>query len=257
MGFKFEHSNIKWQKGSYGLPEAVYKIKVPSVTSVISHCIPDPEWDEFIAKVGKEKADQIMTSAGQRGSATHVFIETFIETYSKTKDISEALKITQEESPILLQKDNIPIDKIEEGRKLFYKFYYSDYPQKYSDVLAMELPIYSPSLFYRGKLDIFYRDPILGLSVTDLKSSNGKIKKGSTKELKYFYQLGGYAQALEEMYQEKGLIINRSTILCIDKQNDVLQEIELIGGALTEYKEKFKELVKQYHIENNQEYLIK
>lgn len=256
MGFQFDINNIKWQKGSYGLPEAVYKIKVPSVTGVIGEMIPDPEWDEFVAKVGKAKADQIMTSAGQRGSAMHIFIETFITTYSKSKDVSEALRVTQEESPKLLQTEGIPNDKIEEGRNFFYKFYYSDYANRYSDVLAMEMGIYSPSLFYRGKLDIFYNDSLLGLSITDLKSSNGKIKKGSTKELKYFYQLGAYALAVDEMYKEKGLIINRSTILCVDKQSDILQEIELTGVKLTEYKEKFKALVKEYHIKNNQEYLI-
>lgn len=256
MGFEFNLENIKWQKGSYGLPEAVYRIKVPSVTSVLGEMIPDPEWDAFIAQVGKAKAEAIMIAAGNRGSSMHLFMENFISTYSKSKDVSEALKYTQEESPKQLRIDNIPEDKIEEGRKLFYKFYYSDYPNTYSDVIALEMGIYSSSLFYRGKLDILYRDKLFGLSLTDFKSSNGKIKKGSTKELKYFYQLGGYANALDEMYKEKGIIINRASILCVDKQNDTLQEIDLSGAKLQEFKEKFKTLVREYHIKNNQEYLI-
>ncbi len=255
--FEFNKENIKWQKGAYGLPEAVLKIKVPSVTTVIGEMIPDPEWDEFVAKVGKEKAEQIMIKAGNRGSSMHTFVETFISTYSKSRDVSEALRVTQEESPKILRQENIPDDKIEEGRNLFYKFYYSEYSNRYADLLAMELGIYSPSLFYRGKLDILYTDPLFGLSLTDLKSSNGRIKSGSTKELKYFYQLGGYANALDEMYKEKGLVINRATILCVDKQTDILQEVELSGVKLSEYKEKFKTLMKEFHIKNNQEYLIK
>jgi len=256
MGFQFDLNNIKWQKGSYGLPEAVYKIKVPSVTSVLGEMIPDPEWDAFIAQVGKAKADAIMIAAGNRGSSMHLFMENFISTYSKGKDVSEALRYTQEETPKQLKVDNIPDDKIEEGRKLFYKFYYSDYPNQYSDVIALEMGIYSSSLFYRGKLDILYRDKLFGLSLTDFKSSNGKIKKGSTKELKYFYQLGGYALALDEMYKEKGVIINRASILCVDKQNDQLQEIDLSGVKLQEFKEKFKTMMIEYHIKNNQDYLI-
>jgi hypothetical protein len=257
MDFQFDLTNIKWIKGSHGLPEAVYKIKVPSVTTIIGEMIPDPEWDEFVASVGKEKADKIMVSAGNRGSSMHAFIETFISKYSSSKDVSEALRYTQEESPKLLESENIPKEKIEEGRNLFYKFYYSDYSNQYSDVLAMEMGIYSPTLFYRGKLDILYKDKLFGLSLTDFKSSNGKIKKGSTKELKHKYQLGAYANALDEMYKEKGLIINRASILCVDKQSDILQEIELNGVNLTEYKEKFKTLCKEYHIKNKQEYLIK
>jgi hypothetical protein len=254
--FEFNKENIKWQKGSYGLPECVYKIKIPSVSTILAECIPDPEWDAFVAQVGKAKADAIMIAAGNRGSSMHLFIENFISTYSKSKDVSEALKYTQEESPKALKLDNIPDDKIEEGRKYFYKFYYSDYPTKYSDVVALEMGIYSASLFYRGKLDILFKDKLFGLSLTDFKSSNGKIKKGSTKELKYFYQLGGYAAALDEMYKEKNIIINRASILCVDKQNDQLQEIDLSGTSLQDFKEKFKTLVREYHIKNKQEYLI-
>jgi len=256
MGFEFLIDNVKWIKGSHGLPECVHKIKIPSVSQILS-LIPDPGWDEFVAKVGKEKANQILTSAGNRGSSMHIFLENFISKYSSSKDVSEALKYTQQESPKLLEIENIPKDKIEEGRDLFYKFYYSEYSNKYLDVLAIELGIYSPSLFYRGKLDILYKDKIFGVSITDFKSSNGKIKKGSVKELKYKYQLGGYVNAIEEMYASKKLKISRASILCVDKQNDILQEIELSGKELNEYKENFKTLVREFHKTNKTDYLLK
>ena len=256
MAFDFNKKNIKWQKGSYGLPECVYKIKIPSVTTVINESLPDPEWDEFVAKVGKEKAEQIMIKAGNRGSSMHTFVETFISTYSKSRDVSEALRVTQEESPKILRQDNIPDDKIEEGRNLFYKFYYSEYSNRYADLLAMELGIYSPSLFYRGKLDILYTDPLFGLSLTDLKSSNGRIKSGSTKELKYKLQLGAYSQCIKEMYKEKNIKCYNTSILCIDKQSDILQEIVLSGDELVSYENQFVELIRQYHIKHSQEYLL-
>jgi hypothetical protein len=94
------------------------------------------------------------------------------------------------------------------------------------------------------------------LSLTDFKSSNGKIKKGSVKEEKYKLQLGAYSQCIDEMYKEKNIIINRSSILCVDKKSEILQEIECVGKELQEYKEKFKTLVVDYYKKYNNEYLI-
>jgi len=116
--------------------------------------------------------------------------------------------------------------------------------------------VYSSSLFYRGKLDILYRDPLFGIALTDFKSSSEKIKKGSVKEYKYFCQLGGYSQCLKEMYASKGLIINRASILCIDKKSDIVNEIVLSGAKLREYEEIFSKLVIEYHKKLNQDYLI-
>ena len=111
MGFQFDITNVRWQKGSYGLPEAVYKIKVPGITTILGDMLPNPEFDAFVLEVGKEKADQIMTAAGNRGTSMHTFIETFMSTYSKSNDVSEALRVTQEESPKLLLKEKIPEEK--------------------------------------------------------------------------------------------------------------------------------------------------
>jgi len=253
----FNKENIQWKKDDRGLPSCFYKIKVPSVSTIITEMLPDPEYEQWVLAMGKEKVEQIMNSAGQRGTSMHFFfLENFITKYSQSKDIAEALKYTQIESLRTLSSDNIPIDKIDEGRNLFYKFYYSAYIDQYFNLLAIELPVYSSSLFYRGKLDIFYKDKLFGLSITDFKSSNGKIKKGSTKELKYFYQLGAYSNCLREMYKEKKVIINKASILCIDKQSDILQEIILSGAELEKYEQKFSELVKEYHIKYSQEYLL-
>ena len=255
MAFQFDLAKIQWVKGHRNMPEAHYVFKVPSVTAILGE-IPDPDFDAFVAAVGKEKADQIMNAAGQRGSAMHTFLENFISKYSSNKDISEALKFTQEESVKSLLEEKIPEDKIDIGRNLFYKFYYSDYSTKYIDVLAMELPIFSPTYFYRGKLDILFKDKLFGLAVTDFKSSAAKIKKGSVKEYKYNLQLGAYANAIDEMYKSKGIIINYASILCIDKQHDALEEISSSGAELAKHKEEFKTLCKEWHIKYNQEFLI-
>ena len=257
MGRHINIRDIKWTIGWKNLPECYIKIKTPGVTSVINEMIPDPEMEDWVRKVGQAKVDEILTLAGYRGTAMHLFIEHFITTLSKTKDPSEALRITQTKTPPELIKEKIPEYKINEGRELFYKFYYSEFANTYTNLIAAELGIYSPSHFYRGILDVFYQNRVFGPSVTDFKTSNGYIKKGSVKELKYKHQLGGYANAIDEMYKDKGLIVKRSSILCINTKSEGLQEIIVSGSELEEYKIKFKELVIQWHTKNGQEYLIR
>ena len=243
-------------KGNRDLPEPFYRIKVPSVTTIISEMVCDPDFEAFIQSVGKERADQIMQAAAYKGTSMHTFIENFITHYHKTKDISEALKYTQVQSIEVLKKENIPEIKIKEGRELFYKFYYSEHVNKFLDLIGVEIGIYSPTYFYRGKLDILHNDSVFKISVTDLKSAGSYIKKGSVKELKYKLQLGAYALALEDMKKDSGLIVNKASVLCVTPTSDILQEIVIAGNELLKYKEEFKTLVKEYHIINKQEYLL-
>ena len=252
----FNVKDTKWITGWKGLPECYVRIKTPGVTSVIGDMIPDPEMEEWVRKVGQEQVDKILTAAGHRGTAMHLFIENFITTYAKTKDPSEALRVTQTITPAQLTKEGIPNDKIDIGRELFYKFYYSEFANTYGGLIAPELGIYSPTLFYRGKADVFFQDRVYGPVITDFKTSNGYIKKESVKELKYKYQLGAYANAVDEMYKDKGLCIKRSTILCINTKSEGLQQVVCEGKELEHYKNEFKTLVKNWHIKNNQGYLI-
>jgi len=251
----FDINNVKWLTGSHGLPEAYYKLKVPSVSAILEQ-IPDPEFEAWIASMGKERVDEIMKQAGFRGTAMHAFIESFVNRYFKTKDVSEALTAAQSDTPSILEKEGVPLNKISEGRELFYKFYYSDFPVEYKELIGTEVPIHSKKLFYRGKADIIFKHRMFGPKVTDFKTSNGYIKKGSVKEYKYKCQLGGYSLALDEMFQEKNVIINAASILCINTKSDVLQEIECSGSELQEYKQNFKTLAIDWHKKNGSESFI-
>jgi len=71
-------TKIKWVKGKYGLPDAYYKLRIPSVTNIIGEMIPDPELDKWIKKVGKEEADKITEAASNRGTAFHFFFRKFL-----------------------------------------------------------------------------------------------------------------------------------------------------------------------------------
>ncbi len=249
-------SKIKWTKGSYDLPEAYLRLTTPSVTTIINDTIPDPELEAFIKAVGEEKAKEIMQNAAYRGTAMHLFIEHFIKDLTLGKDPTRALNYTRSHTVPLLEADGIPKNKINEGLDLFYKFYYSDYSQVFTRYYGIEYPIYSKSRFYRGKLDIFYGDPVTQETLTDFKTASEYIKKGSTKEKKYKCQLGGYVYALEEMLEEKGIKIKKAYIMCVNTKTDILQEVAIEGDELDFYKNEFKTLAAQWHIKNNQEFLI-
>jgi len=96
-----------------------------------------------------------------------------------------------------------------------------------------------------------FKERVLGPKVTDFKTSSDYIKKNSVKEYKYKCQLGGYCLALDEMFEEKGIVINAASILCVSTKSDILQEIECSGSELQEYKEKFKNLTIEWHKANN------
>lgn len=252
----FNPKKIKWLKDYYGNPAAYYPLKVPGVTTVLGDMIVDPEYLKFIEEVGEEKAKQITEAAWHRGTAMHSFIENFVKELAKSKDPSMALQHTQQVSPMLLEQEGVPMEKIDKGRELFLNFYYSDYANSYTDLIGTELVLYSPSLFYRGKTDVFFNENGIGRVITDFKTTSKFIVKGSVKEQIYKHQLGAYAIAAEEMFAEKQVKIAKASILAVHTKSTLIQEIVCQGDELEEHKEAFKTIVKAWHIKNNQGFLF-
>ncbi|MFW6310799.1 MAG: PD-(D/E)XK nuclease family protein [Nanoarchaeota archaeon] len=254
MDNKFDLNKIKWVKGWRNLPEAYYRIKTPSVTTIINDMIPDPGIDKWIEDVGKEVADKITKAAHDKGKSVHIFIEEFLKMLKESNDPSKALKHTQIESPKILESEGIPEDKIIKGRDIFYNFYDSEYAISLKDFIGIELPIYSPFLFFRGLADIVYKR--LGLSVSDFKTSSKTIEKGSIKEKKYKLQLGGYALALDHMYKDKNIVTNYASIISFSTKSNIIQTIECEGKELEEKKKEFETITKEWHKNNKQSFLI-
>jgi len=252
---KFDLRKVVWLKGYKDLPTAYYPLKIPGVTTVLE-LIPDPEWEKFIQEVGEEKAKEIRESAWNRGTSMHCFIENFIKELAKSKDPSLALHYTQVTSPKILLAEGVPMEKIDKGREMFLNFYYSDYSNAYIDLIGTELSLYSPSLFFRGKTDVFYNQNGIGRVVTDFKTSSKPIEKGSIKELKYKRQLGAYALGIEHMFKEKNVKVNKSSILVVQTKSTLIQEIFCENEELEEQKREFENLVKEWHKINNQAFLF-
>ena len=254
---EFDKSKVKWMKGWMDLPEAYFRIKTPSVTTIINDSIDDPGLEEWIKAVGEEKAAQITKAAQERGTSMHIFIEEFLKSYKESHDPSKALRHTQIQSPKLLEEEGIPKEKVSIGRDLFYNFYESDYANSLLEIIGTELPIYSPSLFYRGKADAVYK--LMGIAVSDFKTINKPIEKGSIKEKKYKLQLGGYALGLEHMYNQKkdvNVSINYASIISMHTKSEMVFVTECKDQELQKYKDEFENLCIEWHKSNCQSFLF-
>ena len=258
MDFQPDLRSTKWMKGWRDMPEAYIRIKTPGVTTVINDMIPNPDYENFVKEVGQEAADRITQAANWRGSAMHLFIELFLQEMKISGDPSKALRETQIKAPPILLEEKVPQHKIEEGMKLFYKFYESDYVSDYSELVGTETDIYDPYYFYRGKIDWLFKIAPHGLGVRDFKSSSKPIEPGSRKEEGYKFQLGAYAGAVEHMYKKNknDVKINYASIVTILTKSEIVQNIELFGKELDMYKRKYAELAKQWHIDHGQGFLF-
>jgi ATP-dependent exoDNAse (exonuclease V) beta subunit len=218
--------------------------------------IPDPDWEKFKEEVGEEKAKQIQEAAWHRGTSMHTFIEHFLIELAKSKDPSKALQHTQQVSLPILENEGVPMEKIDKGRDMFFNFYYSEFANSFTDLIGTELPLYSPTLYYRGKADVFYNQKGIGRVITDFKTSSKRIEKGTVKELKYRRQLGAYALAAEHMLKDKEIKIEKASIVAVHTKSSLIQEIALQGDELEEQKKEFETLVREWHRINNQGFLF-
>jgi len=258
----FDSSLIDWKKNKFGLYNAYYPdetyIKVPGVTTILN-LIPDPDWDKFVEEVGEEKANMLMKAGMDRGTAMHLFIENFINKLSETGDPGAALQYTQTVSVPQLIKEEIPSDKIEVGREMFYNFYYSNHSKRYNNLYGTEISVFSPLWYFRGKIDVFYNEQGIGRVVTDFKGSSKPIEKSSVKLIKYKKQLGAYAIAVEDTVKklhDRDVKIERSTILAVGSRGNFIQEIVCEGAELEKEKEEFKTLCREWHNINDQSFLF-
>ena len=249
--------DIVWNTDDRGYPQANLKLFIPSVSRILSETIEDTELEAWIKEVGEEKAQEIMQNAAHRGTSLHKYMEVFIKDFALSKNKESSYAFAHKQSYNELLKENIPIGKINKGLELFNIFYYSYNIEQFRDIISTEFKIYSPIHFYRGALDILYK--YNNLRLTDYKTSSKKIEKDTIKEYKYKCQLGAYSNAIDELLLLKGSNKNveYASLLIFLTNDSNLQEIILEGKELKYYKEEFKTLAIKWHINNNQEFLIK
>lgn len=259
---------ITWKQGYYkwwdAYDENNKKLKVPSVSAVVDSK-DDPELDKWIEEVGKEKAEQIMKAAADRGTAMHLFLENFYLAFAKGGgDLNKSLLYSQKKTPEQLVKEKIKETSIKTGRGMFYQLLeefgaYNSFgtvnPNEHmiKKVIGLETMIANFELPYRGKYDINYiarlsdGTPINVLG--DYKSSSSQIEKGSVKERKMKLQLSGYWNAYELMKSRE----LDFAILWVSIKGAGVQKIQIGREEYEDCFAEFKELCEHYHKINNQD----
>ena len=196
----------------YKVPGTEELVKLPSITSVISHRnrLKFKEWEE---KVGLEEANRIRRKSTSRGTDAHTLIEEYLnnqDTFSKVQPLSEFL--FKQAKPTLNNINNI---------------------------LCQEQALYSLQLGIAGSVDCIaeYDDE---LAIIDFKTS-AKAKPRHWIE-DYFVQCAAYACMLYEM---KGIIVKKFVIImtCEDGEVKVYEERDKSKyiNLLSEYIREFVE----------------
>ena len=85
---KYNYAELKRQDGDTRLYLTPDGEALPSVTTVLSKTKDKTFLKQWRAKVGEKKAEEIIKSAGQIGTALHLYIERFVNGY-KYKDLTE------------------------------------------------------------------------------------------------------------------------------------------------------------------------
>jgi hypothetical protein len=255
---------ITWRKGRYGywgaykvndITKVEDKLIVPSVTAVVNSK-DDPELDNWIETVGKEKAEMIMRLAGNRGTVMHMYMENFYAAWSKEGSHEKSMLYTQKKTNKQLKEDrpDIANKQIQTGRSLFYELLEEfGFVTEVHKVLGLENKIVNFTIPYRGAYDINYlhkdhKSGKLKNVITDYKSASSFIKNDSVKERKYKLQLSGYWEAYEKMFNKE----LDSAKIWVSIKNGGTQEIQINKEEKTDLFAEFTELCEHFHKENNQ-----
>ncbi len=217
----FTHSNVEFDTLTretidgvryYKVPGSEELIKLPSITSVISHRNREKfrEWEE---KIGLEEANRIRRKSTSRGTDAHTLIEQYLNNEKEYKEV-------QPLSTYLFKQAKPTLDNID-------------------NILCQEQAMYSLQLGIAGSVDCIaeYDDE---LAIIDFKTS-AKAKPRKWIE-DYFVQCAAYACMLYEM---KGIIVKKFVIImtCEDGEVKVYEERDKSKyiNLLSEYIREFVE----------------
>ena len=180
---KYNYAELKRQDGDTRLYLTPDGEALPSVTTVLSKTKDKTFLKKWRAKVGEKKAEEIIKSAGQIGTALHLYIERFVNG-DKYKDLTE----------IGVQAEKMAQKIIDEGLK------------DVSEIWGSEVHLYYPGK-YAGTTDmigIYKGRP----AIIDFKQTNRPKKREWIQD--YLMQLSAYAQAHNKLFNtdiDQGVIL--------------------------------------------------
>jgi len=209
--------------------------RLPSVTTILDKTKSEESrkaLNQWRAKVGAEKAQQITTEAANRGTRMH----TYLERYIRDGAIPE-----RGSNPFSWPSHLMARTIVEQGLKNVSEFW------------GIEVPLYFPNI-YAGTTDgagIHLNEE----SILDYKQTNKPKRREWIDD--YFMQLCAYAEAHNEVYGTK--IRKGVVLMCVKPQLDAnhnivgepqYQEFVLEGAEFDRYRDLWWRRVEQFYLLN-------
>ncbi len=208
---------------------------LPSVTTILDRTKPEEKrqaLNQWRARVGHERAQQITTEAANRGTRMHTYLETYIK---------QGTIPARGSNPFSWPSHIMAEEIISKGLSKVTEFW------------GIEVPLYFPGA-YAGTTDgagIHLNDQ----SILDYKQTNRPKRREWIDD--YFIQLAAYAEAHNELH---GTQIKKGVVLmCVkpelDQQHNIIgqpqyQEFVLEGAEFEHFRQQWWKRLEQYYMLN-------
>ena len=213
---KYNYAELKRKEGDGRLYLTPDGQALPSVTTILSKTKDKTFLKQWRAKVGEKKAEEIIKSAGQIGTALHLYIERFVNG-DKYKDLTE----------IGVQAEKMAQKIIDEA--------FNDI----TEIWGSEVHLYYPGR-YAGTTDmigVYKGRP----TIIDFKQTNRPKKREWVQD--YLMQLSAYAVAHNKLFNTE---IDQGVVLMCSRDL-TFQRFELLGENFTRATDAFMKKLDLYN----------
>ena len=174
----------------------------PSVTTVLGKTANNIWLEKWKERVGEEEARRVSKAATDRGEIVHQYLEDY---WNNNNSWPDRIKLEEPTTQKMI------LNLIEATKRGVTK------------VWAQEIPVWSASIVYAGRVDMFGEWNSVP-SVIDFKTSK---KKKQIKDIRdYFIQCAAYANAHNEMFGTK----LQKLVVLITVENSEVQVFESIAA---------------------------
>ena len=190
--------------------------QLPSVTTILSRTKDQRKLNEWKAKVGEQRAEEIKNLSSRRGTAMHKFIEAYLlqKGYEDLTDLG-------------IQAKSMAEKIIEIGLAPVEEWY------------GTEVTLFYPGL-YAGATDLVCNHNGLE-TIVDFKQANSPKRKEWIED--YFMQVAAYAMAHDHVYGSR----IRQAIIMICTPDLYYHEFKIQDQELREWKHRFLVRLNMYY----------
>ena len=190
--------------------------QLPSVTTILSRTKDQRKLDEWKAKVGEQRAEEIKNLSSRRGTAMHKFIESYLLQQGYEDLTEEGL----EARPMANKVIEIGLAPVEEW-------------------YGTEVTLFYPGL-YAGATDLVCKHNGLD-SIVDFKQANKPKRKEWIED--YYMQIAAYAMAHDHVHGSQ----IRQGIIMMCTPDLYYQEFKISDEELRHWKHRFLVRLNMYY----------